>query len=504
MRTGDSRKCPRPYNGHGMHTHRETPRRRARLSGSLILAALAFAPAGPSTAAGQPRDGNPVDVRAVTLRDHAFGFDIDLPAAWLVDQAPFAGPSGASGVVRARSADARRTMQILVFRASRPQRFPDWLAFFTRQLRAGPGVLDARSWADGRALRLSAYVLVEAALPTETGRERLSSWYYCMELDAGLIWVLSQAVLGNETPPADSEPASPPAPPAELSAALRSLHIRYDPLLAAELRAATVRGREFLASGHLQRAARELRIDTQERFYLLELDRNPSGFVARQFSRDLEPLARPGDRARPKEGLRVREKRWQFGPDGSARYETLDLFASLDGATDLAERVVIDLPAEPGAPLGRTHQQCIREGDVLIASTVPSTPRAERPPSHPIALPGSYHAQAWARLLPALLLDQTDPLPGFEVFDSTSGGLIPALLAPLGEQALPGTTGQRARAFELRQGFAPPGLLFTDSYGNLLRQQLSGETLQLSDAATIEQRFGRQRDAVMQRISPGP
>ncbi len=478
--------------------------RRRQHGGILLAVGFVFGLAFARAARSQEPTPKPESASTFTLHDDAFGFDLTFPESWVVDASPFSGPSRASGVARARSADAGVSMQIMVFEQARPQPFPNWLDFFAGQLRATPGVTSAHAWTDSSALRPAAFVRVAGSLTTESGPTRLTTWYYCVELDSGLRWVLSLAQLGGAGSSDASAPEAAPAAPALLTETIRSLQVRYDPLVAEALRAATARGRLFLADGRLQRAARELRIDTQELHYALEVEHKPVGFVSRQFSRDLEPLTRPGARARPKEGLRVREKRWEFGHEGQARYETLDLFASLDGATDLAERVVCVVPAEPGAPVQRTHEQCIREGDVLIACVLPTTPRAERAPSRPLALSDAYLSQAWARLLPALLIDQPDPLPGFQVLDWKTGGLVPVKLAPLGERPLPGGGDQRAKAFELRRGFAPLSIQFVDAYGNLLRQERPGETLQRCDAAAIEARFGARRDAALRRIHPPP
>jgi hypothetical protein len=291
--------------------------------------------------------------------------------------------------------------------------------------------------------------------------------------------------------------------PAEFTRLTETLRVFYDPQLAREMRVALQLGKDYLARYQLQEDARKLDIDESVRYYEILLAGKPIGYLTRQFTRESEPLQRPGGTSKAKEGRRVRERSYRFADDGTAHFSTIDLFSSRDGETDLYElwqaRIAPGDAVDPEPLI--TCDQCVREGDGLFSTYTTNRDEGLPEPRRPLKLDPAYLGLAWVRLLPALLGPGPRPMHAFTIYDSETRTLITHAVKPLGERPLGSDQGQKVYAFETRSGFAEqPGLVFTDAAGNMLRFEAGELVLALSDQTAIERRFGPRRDAASRRL----
>jgi hypothetical protein len=262
------------------------------------------------------------------------------------------------------------------------------------------------------------------------------------------------------------------------------------------------RGKEYLARYQLQEDIRKLRIDESPRYYEIRVADRLIGYLTRQFTRESEPLQRPGRVSNAKDGLRVRERSYRFADDGTVHFSKVDLFSSRDTETDLYELWQARVPpadaADPTVLI--TRDQCVREGDALFSTYTTNRDRALPEPRRPLKLDEAYLGLAWTRLLPALLGQQPLEMHAFAIYDSETRALISYAVKYLGERTLPATD-TKAHAFEMRAGFAEqPELVYIDVYGNMLRYEAGPLSLRLSTESAIEQRFAQRRDAANLRI----
>ena len=157
-----------------------------------------------------------------------------------------------------------------------------------------------------------------------------------------------------------------------------------------------------------------------------------------------------------------------------------------------------------------TLDQAIREGDVLFLSRSSTVDAGLPEPRRPLALDPAYLGLAWVRLLPGLLGAKAGPARAFVIYDADTRGLTTHQIEPLGRRALPGGGGAEALAFRTREGFiAQPATLYADERGILLRLEAGELLVTRSDAASIEEKFGKRRDAAAaairaaQAVEPG-
>ncbi|RMF77055.1 MAG: hypothetical protein D6744_11730 [Planctomycetota bacterium] len=341
----------------------------------------------------------------------------------------------------------------------------------------------------------AAFIVVDSTV----GVGRVKTGYFCVQLDDQQVWVLSYAKARNTL--RDDEPALHDAQtvaiPPELERMAQSVRIFYDPGLAAELREALKRGRDFIARYTLQERIRELEIDDRVRYYLIEVDHQPVGYFTRRFWRGRQSLDDPRFGSPGKEGLRVYEESWRFGERGAVQYASYDLFSSIDGDSDLLEITTADLPPE-GVEHRRpfiTSDKCVRADDVLFSSYTTSRDLVMPDPRPPLRLDRAFLGLAWVRVLPALLGKQAAPLYAFSIYDTASRTALTYSIEPLGRQKLPRGDGV-GPAYRVREGFSDsPGLLFTDEYGHMVWYEAGNVALRETSAAEVERLFGAKREA---------
>ncbi len=474
----------------------------------IVLAATCMAALTPPARAQGPQP-SATQIRTIRYVDKAFGFELQLPADWNNDRTGFFGPGASLGLLRSGSPDGRATLQIFVFRELPSPRFSEWIEFFGDQLarisgteRVGVKKVDPTSG------RPAAYVVVEARL----GVERTRTVYYCVQFDADMIWVLAYATalgktIGDRTEEDTAEAARNVDIPADFTRLTSTLRVFYDAELARQMAAGLQRGKDYLARYQLQADIRDLRIDDSIRYYQIHVADKPVGYLTRRFTREREPLQRPGSTSKAKEGLRVQERSHRFADDGTVYFTQIDLFSSRDSETDLYEVSHAQVPPAGAAadePLA-VRDQCVREGDALFSTYTTSRDQGLPEPRRPLKLNATYLGLAWARLLPALLGPEPQPALAFTVYDPETRTLITQTIRPLGETALPGRPDKRAYAFETREGFIEqPAIVYTDQYGNLLRLEAGEFVLTASDQETIEKMFGPRRDAANARLNRRP
>jgi len=440
--------------------------------------------------------------------DKAFGFELQVPAGWSYDRSGYFGPSGSLGLLRGVSPDGRSTLQILAFRELALPTFPAWIEFFVKQIGRIEGTEQVRVKGDRDTERPAAYVVVDARL----GIDRVRTFYYCVQFDADTVWVFSYATSRGRAVGGGVEEATPGSVqdvniPIEFKHLTGTLRVFYDPQLAEEMAVALQRGKDYLARYQLQADIRKLRIDESVRYYEIRVANKPVGYLTRQFTRASEPLQRPGRIPNAKEGLHVRERSYRFADDGTVHLSKIDLFSSRDAETDLYEVWQARLAPPVAGDLRPliTRDQCVREGDALFSTYTTSDDQGLPEPRRPLKLEPTYLGLAWARLLPALLGPEPRPTHAFTIYDPETRTLITHAIKLLGERPLPGTPGKKAYAFETRTGFVEqPAAIHTDANGNMLRFEADGLVLTAADKTTIEEKFGRRRDAANARLQPRP
>ncbi|MBU0617470.1 MAG: hypothetical protein KKI02_07120 [Planctomycetes bacterium] len=455
------------------------------------------------TVHAQPKEPDAKPPATVPYLDKSLGFELQLPAGWDYDRTGFFGPGGSLGLLRGAAPGGRATLQILVFRELESPSFPDWIDYFTRQLGSISGTKRVQVKGETGTQRPAAYVSVEAQL----GIDQTQTLYYCVQFDQDTIWVFSQATaarkLVGETEDEADDSTGEVHIPAEFTRLTSTLRVFYDPATARLMAVALQRGKDYLVRYQLQDDIRKLRIDESLRYYEIRVADKPIGYLTRQFTRENEPLQRPGRLSNAKDGLRVRERSYRFADDGTLHFSKIDLFSSRDTETDLYELWQARIPpaddADPTVLI--TRDQCVREGDALFSTYTTSRDQAFPEPRRPLKLDATYLGLAWARLLPTLLGPQLQEMHAFTIYDSETRTLITHVIKHLGERPLPGSAATNARCFETRAGFVElPAVVYTDAYGNMLRYQAGELVLRLSSQVAIEQQFGQRRDAVNLRL----
>jgi hypothetical protein len=473
---------------------------------SMVLMLVVGALAAP-TLRGQDSQPSAAEAPTIPYLDKALGFELQVPAGWNYDRTGFFGPGGSFGLLRGLAPDGRTILQILVFRELQMPKFPEWVEFFSKQLGSISGTEQVRVKGEPSGQRPAAYVIVDAKF----GIDRTRTLYYCVQFDASTVWVFSYAIarvsaLGDREDKAVGPPTEV-AVPDEFLRLAKTLRVFYDPAVAEQMAVALQRGKDYLARYQLQEDINKLDIDEAVRHYEIRLARKPIGYMTRQFTYETEPLQRPGQVSNAKEGLRVRERSYRFADDGTVHFSKIDLFSSRDAETDVYElwQARIPPPDSAGREPVITRDQCVREGDTLFSTYTTSQDRGLPEPRRPIKVEPAYLGLAWARLLPALLGPEPQPMCAFTIYDPETRTLITHAIKLLGKRALPGFSGKEACVYENREGFAEQvGLVFTNAHGTLLRFEAGDLVFKLSDEATIEKRFGRRRDAANARLGHRP
>jgi hypothetical protein len=480
--------------------------RHGRMRMEILAAGMALLPFAARVAA-QPETTEPTSPATVPYIDKTLGFELQVPAGWDYDRTGFFGPGESLGLLRGAAPGGRATLQILVFRDVESPSFPDWINYFTQQLGSISGTRRVQVKGETETQRPAAYVYVEAQL----GIDQTQTLYYCVQFDSDTIWVFSQATavrrLTNEANRDENITGTGDVLiPTEFTRLTKTLRVFYDPATARAIALALQRGKDYLARYQLQDDIRRLRIDELPRYYEIHLANKLIGYLTQQFTREDEPLQRPGPFSNAKEGLRVRERSYRFADDGTVHFNKVDLFSSRDAETDLYELWQARIPPADAADSAVviTRDQCVREGDALFSTYTTSRDQALPEPRRPLKLDTTYLGLAWARLLPALLGPQPQEMHAFTIYDSETRTLISQAIKYLGERPLPGAA-TKARVFETRAGFVEqPAMVYTDAYGNMLRYEAGPLVLTLSSKPVIEQQFAQRRDAVNLRIQREP
>lgn len=456
------------------HARHRPPRRIALVA----IAATAF-----SAAAGEA---------TFPFVDYTLGLRIDVPAGWRYDRSLSAGPGGSVGILRGQAPDGQASLQLLVFRDV-TQPLTEWIDYFTRNVGKIAGVDRIAVVGEPRDGQPAAWVVVDAHSP----RARTRTIYYCCQFNPQTILVcMRAAVLGPASQPPPPAPQAPGQIPPALRAQAASLEILYDPAIDALIREARLRGARLLHSDRWLEAIGRLRVDPGMQYYLIRIANRPVGYLTRRFSREkrsLDQQARDG-----KDGLRVHETLWRFPPDGSVRWQRIDLFSSIDNQTDLYEIVETTLgpPGTKDPPTTR-REQCVRQGDTLVRTV--SVAGSPAPPDAPLKLPGDYLGLAWVRIAAALIEPQASEPVGFITYDTATRALIPQVWVPRGPATQP-AAGPRY-VFEIREGFNPQtARLLVDRWGRMLEYRAGPLSITAAGQAEIERTFGARRRAALQRL----
>lgn len=427
-------------------------------------------------------------------RSNAGGFEIQVPAGWSYDYGGFAGPGGSRGLMRGGSLTRRIAVQVLMFRDADASDFKSWVSAFAAAVGKIDGVLGVEQRAETVAGRPAAAVLVRARVDVDL----VETVYTCVPFDDATVWVLSYG-----TARAGEEPTGPVTAPPLADRIVDSLHIFYDAELAGRLKEAKRRGASYVRET-LPADIRALRIDEKPRYYLIKLAGQDIGYMVRRFHPESHSLEdSPKAQGEGRRGLRVSEQVWRFPERDTVRYESNEIFSSVDGENGLYEFTTsTTAPADAAVQQPFvTRDECVRGGDSLVTSYTTSRHVVMPNPRDPLKLDADYLGLAWVRVLPGLLHARDDSLYTFSRYDPDSRELLSYSIRYLGERPVPGS-GAKGQVYEARDGLSDvTRLLYADAYGNLLREEHGDTVLQLSDAAAVEQRFGARRDAARERLS---
>ncbi len=488
-----------------------------------VISLLAFCTSAAPGQTSQPSSAptSPI-IPLAPLTDRAAGYELLAPAGWTYDHTQFAGPGRARGLLRGVSPDGETTLQVLLFRGPEALSVRTFVQYFARELHAIDGTTEIRvepaetfaapssaaidpgevvSHASVINLVPGAYVDVVARVQ----KNRTRTVYLVRAYDENAVLVVSLGGVLDPAPAAGADPAETPIPETFRRIAA-SLRVTYSPELEKQIKAAIERGREFVRARKIVSGIPRLQIDDALRFYIIEFDGKPTGYLTRRFTREDEPVA--SNKGPHRDGLRVREVSWRFGPaEGLASESTLNVFATLDGKAEFGEQIVTSVPPTGAAnPLPVTgRMQFIRESDSIVTTLTADVTGPARTPSRTLGADTSYASAAWLRVLPALIGQQPSDYYGFMILDSEAQTLIPHTIRALGEKALPlGGAAGKTYAYELRDGYGAAGLVYTDESGHWLRFELGSLTVRLAQADEIERHFASLRKAALVRIGAVP
>ncbi len=453
-----------------------------------VVAILAL---GLARTAAQTTQPAATSAPSVTYADPGFGFELQLPAGWQYDRTRFQQFKDSIGLLRGHAPNGQRGLQIMVFRSFDLKPFEDWIVDFgkaTAELTNSPRV----GWETWRLPPRAGAIL---SYTSKLGAINTRSHCLCVPFDPSTIWVLTYSgSMANET---DAEPIRH-----EFDQLAGSLRIHYDPAEAAQLAPAFDRGKALLAK--LRATAAHVPVDETEYTYELLLAGKPVGFMTRRITREEYVFSSPSATYRDaKEGVRVRERSWRFGEDGSVRHGRVDLFSSFDLQSEQMENQQTQIPpadVQPQEIFVRTDD-VIREKEVLLPSTSTSRDASLPDAGKPIRVGPVYLDQAWMRVLPVLLRDAPQEPHALAVYNGDTRALLAQTVTPLGERKLDGYDGV-AHAYEVREGFIDrPSLMYCDDRGSLLRLEAGDLVVTRIPRQEAERTYGARRDAAQRRCS---
>jgi hypothetical protein len=445
-------------------------------------------------AEGQTTAPAPTSLPTASYSDPAFGFELQLPAGWEYDRTRFQDFKDSIGLLRGRGLGGRRGLQVVVFRSFPMKPFEDWVVDFGRAVVELTGAPRVR-WETWQLPPRAGAVLTYGS---KLGAVTTRSHYLCVPFDPNTVWVLTYS--GTASSPAEEQQVR-----REFDQVAASLRVHYDPEEAERLAPALDRGKALRQK--LLVEAAKVRPDETEYAYDIVLAGKSVGYLTRRITREEYVFSGTGAKRRyAKDGLRVRERGWDFADDGTARYTRLDLFSSFDLEDERIENQQTQIPppeAERQELLIQTDQ-VIREDDVLFSSYTTSLDTSLPDPSKPISVGPVYLDQAWVRLLPGLLLAGSDEPLAVAIYNFGTRALLSHTVKPLGQRKLAGYVGP-AYAFEIREGFVDrPNLIYSDERGNLLRLEAGDLTMTRVSREEVERKYGPRRDAACRRFGLRP
>ena len=440
----------------------------------------------------------------INYSDPAYGFELEVPADWTYNRARFQQFENSIGLMRGRSPDGRKGLQVLAFhiqpklqggggsksRAMHMPTFEEWMVDFGQDvgLSANAERLEWKNWRSWS--RKGGILTYEASI----GTARTRTHCLCVPFDQSIVWVL---VYSGTVADDDDEKALK----REFDRIVKSLKIHYDPEDVEQLASAFERGRKLVV--RLRKQANEVRLDDTEYYYDIILGKEPIGYLSRQASREDYDFSSSGARYPDvREGLRVRERSWRFARDGTVRYTRLDMFTSFDMQNELIENQLTQVPAPDVQPqeLYVKTDRVIRKEDVLFSSFTTSLDTSLPNPSPPFEVGPAYLDMSWTRVLPGLLFTAPPEPHAFAVYSTETRAISSLIIKYLGERNLPDGGGQ-AYAFEVREGLInKPAMMYVDQYGNLIYLKAGDLVIKRSTRDEIERMYGPRRDDARRRF----
>jgi hypothetical protein len=334
----------------------------------------------------QPTQPTPTSLPSTNFADPAFGFELQLPAGWDYDRTRFQQFKDSIGLLRGHGPGGRRGLQIIVFRSFDMKPFEDWIVDFGKasaELTNSPRV-------DWEAWRLPPRAGAILSYSSKLGAITTRSHYLCVPFDPSTVWVFIYS--GSLASDAEAKLVR-----GEFDQIISSLRIDYDPEAAERLAPAFDCGKALLA--RLRSEAPTIRLDETEYTYDMTLAGKPIGFFTRRITREEYVFSGPSAARRyAEDGVRVRERSWRFGEDGSVRHTRVDLFSSFDLQSGLMETQQTQIPPpdfQPQDPLVRLDK-VIRQKDVLVSSSTTNRDVDLPEPSKPVSVGPVYLDQAAA------------------------------------------------------------------------------------------------------------
>jgi hypothetical protein len=447
----------------------------------------------------------------------AFGFEMDVPANWAYDHSRFQHHRDSVGLLRGRGPGGRAGLQVQVYRidpTKLPERegegaqvemrdFDEWVVQFgklladdaiLRETPEGQVALEWHVWKEAPP-RVGALLVYETQIATT----RMRSYTLCMPFNPALAWVLTYT--GAVYSDADRERLE-----GEFRTVATSLKIHFKPGDAQHLKEAIERGAKLLEE--VEANAERVRLNEELHYYIISVGGEPVGFLQRRIARETHDFADSGGatagqrRHRDvRRGLRLRERSWRFGSDGSVIHVALDSFSSFDLENELIEHVRTLLPppdSEMKRPLIK-RDQVIRKQDRLFSSFTTNRDMTLPDPTKPIGVGPVYLDMVWERLAPKLLLQRKETY-AFSVYNTDTRALLTQSYKPLGPQTLEGQA-QEVQVFEVQPGLIDlPSKLYVDSEGLLVRLEAGELVVERTTAAKVSQHFGKQRAAARERF----
>lgn len=433
--------------------------------------------------------GDAAVVPGMRYLDPELGFEIIVPKSWRCDHTSIPALDGAEGIFRGVSPDLSCTLEIFAYTGQRVSDFDRWCAGYTERLRRRPGAKEVGVRTCAAGLRPATRLM----LRYREEEQALAAEHLLVLADP--MTVLALVTTGG--PGRDS--AIVAGWTDSLTASLRFARDPVDPM---QVDAALQRGRRLL--GVLRQHGRDATIDDSAAYYRMLQDGRPLGYMARRLARvqrDSGNQLRPGVLV---DGLQLLEQTWQFFEHGDTRHVALDAFTSFDGRTELLEERTIQILAarEAGARPLIKLEQCIREGDQLVASQSLNTQSALPTPRPPLTVDANYLPRAWVALLPGLLAEVADEPHLFTCYDAGRRSLRPLQLTAFGPQEITSAgVAQVVYRFELLDSFGgPKAMLLTAQNGRLVRQESGSFVLELSTEAKIKDEFGAPQAQAEKRL----